>query len=200
MERELRSGAEEHHKHPGTVNKHLPAFHDLIRCVSLRWTPREGVRGVFPSADHRSSRRRRCCCAWRGSLGLRCRAQLNPLEGKLARNLQTNKIILRSFLEHFTKAVRLLHPEFLLPSEKQLKIFNLFVKIFNVVLTVHQLFKSSWKGWQRLLLSLINMCVCNVCYLRSTFRCLLRLVSHMLEHMFLFWYTSIIVPIYLIAV
>lgn len=48
-----------------------------------------------------------------------------------------------AFSRAFTKAVRLLHPEFLLPSEKQLKIFNLFVKIFNVVLTVHQLFKSS---------------------------------------------------------
>lgn len=42
-----------------------------------------------------------------------------------------------------SKQADLHHPAFLLPLQKQLKIFNLFVKIFNVILTVHQLFKSS---------------------------------------------------------
>lgn len=42
-----------------------------------------------------------------------------------------------------SKQADLHHPAFLLPPQKQLKIFNLFVKIFNVILTVHQLFKSS---------------------------------------------------------
>lgn len=58
VEKELRSRAEGPHKHPSTVNIHLPAPHDLICCVN----PAGGSPRALP------------CCSSEG-LGTWCRAQ-----------------------------------------------------------------------------------------------------------------------------
>lgn len=89
VERELRSGAEGPHKHPSTVNIHLPAPHDLICCVN----PAGGSPRPLP------------CCSSEG-LGTWCRAQPALLKKKVGLKLAARQKHPLLFPEHFTKAGR----------------------------------------------------------------------------------------------